>query len=76
MTPLSLPRLLPFVTALVTALPAQDWTDDQLLTESKGFQSSSLISQIEQVGKLVAAKAQALTAIVARIHGDHREYRL
>ena len=76
MNPLSLPRLLLLVTALVTALPAQDWTDDQLLTESKGFQSSSLISQIEQVGKLVAAKAQALTAIVARIHGDHREYRL
>lgn len=76
MTPLSLPRLLPFVTALATALPAQDWSDDQLVTESNGFQSLSLIAQIEQVGKLVAAKTQAFSAIVARIHGDHREYRL
>ncbi|MGK0265150.1 MAG: hypothetical protein ACI8UD_003813, partial [Planctomycetota bacterium] len=76
MTPLSLPRLLSIVTALVAALPAQDWTDDQLVSESNGFQSLSLTAQFEQVGRLVAAKAQSFTAIVARIHGDHREYRL
>ena len=76
MTPLPLLRLLPFVTVLVAALPGQDWSDDQLVNESKGFQSLSLATQIEQVGSLVAAKAQAFSAIVARIHGDHREYRL
>tara|TARA_R110002094_G_scaffold3323_8_gene11433 strand:+ start:1493 stop:3781 length:2289 start_codon:yes stop_codon:yes gene_type:complete len=76
MTTQPLLRLLPFVTALVTALPAQDWTDDQLVAESNGFQSLALTPQIEQVGKLLASKAQAFSAIVARIHGDHREYRL
>lgn len=76
MTPLPLPRLLSIVTALVAALPAQDWADDQLISESNGFQSLSLTAQFEQVGRLVAAKAQSFTAIVARIHGDHREYRL
>jgi len=76
MTPLPFLRLLPFVTALATALPGQDWTDDQLVNECKGFQSMSLTTQIEQVGALLQAQAQAFTAIVARIHGDHREYRL
>jgi hypothetical protein len=76
MIQLSIPRLFPFVTALVTALPAQGWTDVQLLSKSNGFQSTSLITQIEQVGNLVAAMDQSFTAITARIHGDHREYRL
>jgi HEAT repeat protein len=76
MTLLPILRFLPFVTALAAALPSQDWSDDQLVSESKGFQSLSLTTQIEQVGKLLDAKSQALTAIVARIHGDHREYRL
>lgn len=76
MTPLPFLRLLSLSTALAVTLPSQDWTDEQLLKESDGFQSEFLTNNLEQVGKLLAAKAQAFTAIVARIHGDHREYQL
>jgi len=69
-------RLPLFVIALVSSLPAQEWTDSQLLNKSSGFQSESLTAQLEQVGSLIAAEDQSLAAICARIHGDHREYRL
>ncbi|MBL9079270.1 MAG: hypothetical protein JNL08_17345 [Planctomycetes bacterium] len=62
--------------AAAAALPGQDWTDDELVAACAGFQSPDLVVRIEQVGKLVAARQQALTALVARLHGDHREYRL
>jgi hypothetical protein len=55
---------------------AQEWTDDELAAACQGFQSEGLTTRLEQVGRLVAARDQALTAIVARLHGDHREYRL
>lgn len=76
MTPLPSLRLLSLSTALAISLPGQDWTDDQLVKECSGFQSLNLTTQLEQVGRLVAAQAQAFTTIVARIHGDHREYQL
>ncbi len=66
--------LLGLVAAL--QLPGQDWTDDQLVTNAAGFQSDSLVARLEQVGKLQAASKECFTALVARIHGDHREYLL
>lgn len=74
MTPSRILLCLPFV-ALAVA-PAQDWTDAQLVEACRGFQSMSLTARMEQVGKLVAAQEQAYAAIVARVHGDHREYRI
>jgi len=73
--PLSL-RLLALTMTCALTLPAQDWSDDQLVEQSGAFQSESLTAIMEQVGRLVAAQEQARTAMVARIHGDHREYRL
>ncbi|MCK5944135.1 MAG: hypothetical protein KAI24_19270, partial [Planctomycetes bacterium] len=76
MTPPPLTRSLTFAALAALGLPAQDWTDEQLVAEAKGFQSPSLVAQIEQVGRLVAAKDQAFVAVAARLHGDYREYRL
>ncbi len=65
------------VTALLAIAPrAQDWTDEQLAAACGGFQSASLATRLQQVGALLAQRQEAFTAIVARIHGDHREYRL
>ena len=75
MTP-PISRLLFLALASAVALPAQDWTDDQLVAASNGFQSPSLAAILEQCGQLISAQKQATTPIVARIHGDHREYRL
>ncbi len=61
---------------LLTQLPAQEWNDDQLVTACPGFQSESLPARLQQVGKLLAERQAAFTPLVARIHGDHREYRL
>jgi hypothetical protein len=61
----------------LSALPAQqEWTDEQLVAACPGFQSESLPARLQQVGKLLAEQRQAFSPIVARIHGDHREYRL
>ncbi|MGC6486217.1 MAG: hypothetical protein ACON4Z_01100 [Planctomycetota bacterium] len=68
-------RLLTLLT-LAAGLPGQDWTDEQLVAQSKGFQSPSLTAQIEQVGSLLAQKDRAFTPVAARLHGDYREYRL
>ena len=76
MTPPSLRRLLTFGALAAVGLPAQDWTDEQLVAQSKGFQSPSLTAQIEQVGSLLAQQEQAFTPVAARLHGDYREYRL
>ena len=62
--------------AAASTLPAQDWSDEQLVANAQGFQSESLVARIEQVGKLLAARNECFTAMVARIHGDHREYLL
>jgi len=76
MTPLPISRSLAFAALAAVSLPAQDWTDEQLVAEAKGFQSESLTARLEQVGRLLAAKDQAFTPIAARLHGDYREYRL
>ncbi|MFM1874128.1 MAG: hypothetical protein RL398_3550 [Planctomycetota bacterium] len=68
-------RLLPGLLA-AAALGAQEWTDEQLQANTPGFQSDSLVSRLRQAGALAAARAQALPAMAARIHGDHREYML
>jgi hypothetical protein len=61
---------------LLLTAPAQDWTDEQLVNACPGFQNESLPQRLDQVGKLLAERKAAFTALVARIHGDHREYRL
>ncbi|MBX3462649.1 MAG: hypothetical protein KF830_05730 [Planctomycetes bacterium] len=62
---------------LATATAAsQDWTGDELAAACPGFQSEDLGARLEQTGKLVANRDRAFTAMVAMLHGDHREYRL
>ncbi len=53
-----------------------EWSGDRLATESQGFQNESLVTKLEQIGTLLQNQAAAYSAIVARIHGDHREYLL
>ncbi|HEX6812611.1 MAG TPA: hypothetical protein VF384_13375 [Planctomycetota bacterium] len=59
-----------------TAAPSQDWTDEQLVAACAGFQSETLTARLQQVGKLLADRKPAFTALVARIHGDYREYQV
>jgi hypothetical protein len=61
---------------LGAALPAQDWTDAQLVERAAGFHQESLVAHLQQVSSLLADRDRAMTSLVARIHGDHREYRL
>ncbi len=72
------PAVLPALSLvlLLAAAPAQEWTDEELVAASQGFQTESLPARLEQAGKLLAERERAFTALVARIHGDHREYRL
>lgn len=73
---------LAIVPTLVCALlwasssPAQQWTDDQLVQNVPAFQEDSLPARLQQVGQLLQHEQEAFSAIVARIHGDHREYLL
>lgn len=67
--------LLPFLSAL-EAVAAQQWTDEQLVAACSGFQSEAPLTQLQQVAALLAQREQALPALIARVHGDHREYRL
>ncbi|HEX5054617.1 MAG TPA: hypothetical protein VFZ65_22765 [Planctomycetota bacterium] len=73
MTPLHHALLGVFFSA---SLLGQDWTDEQLVAACPGFQSESLTARLQQVGKLLVDRKPAFSAIVARIHGDHREYQL
>ncbi|MEQ1631430.1 MAG: hypothetical protein ABL997_03590 [Planctomycetota bacterium] len=66
--------LLPLLFA--AAVRGQDWTDEQLIEASKAFQSESLPERLAQIGVLLPEQQKARTAMVARIHGDHREYML
>ncbi len=68
--------LLLFAGATASALPAQDWTDDQLVAQAKAFDTESLPERLQQVGALLAHQGEAMNAMIARIHGDHREYLL
>ena len=74
-TPLLL-RAATAVALFLTVAPAQDWTDDQLVKACAGFQTDALPARLAQVGKVLADAPLAMNALVARIHGDHREYRL
>ncbi|MCC7063171.1 MAG: hypothetical protein IT456_10230 [Planctomycetes bacterium] len=55
---------------------AQDWNDDRLVDACKGFQTDTLVARLDQVGKLLVDRRDMFSALVARIHGDHREYLL
>jgi hypothetical protein len=76
MKTLSCARALLLSGLLVHGPAAQEWTDEQLVAASQGFQTESLPTRLQQVGALLAERQHAFTALVARIHGDHREYRL
>jgi outer membrane protein assembly factor BamB len=76
MNPTTTARALLLTAALAPALSAQDWTDEQLVAACQGFQTESLPTRLQQVGVLLGERQHAFTALVARIHGDHREYRL
>ena len=59
-----------------TSVLAQDWTDEQLTTAAAGFQAPAYPARMQQVGKLMADQQHLFTALIARVHGDHREYEL
>lgn len=61
---------------LLPGLRAQEWTGEKLASEAAGFQSESLATKLEQIGALLEHRADNFSAVVARIHGDHREYLL
>ncbi|MFY9340968.1 MAG: hypothetical protein WAT39_00670 [Planctomycetota bacterium] len=63
-------------TTLAAPTLAQEWNDDQLVAASAGFQTDTVQARLQQAGKLLAERQHAFTPLVARIHGDHREYRL
>jgi outer membrane protein assembly factor BamB len=76
--PLILAALLsPLLVAQTAPAPGNDeWNDDKLVASIQGFLDDALPVRLRQVGSLLAHKQEALTAICARIHGDHREYNL
>jgi hypothetical protein len=59
-----------------TSLTAQDWTDEQLVAAVPGFQSKVLGERLAQIGRLLPERGRMMNAMAARIHGDHREYRI
>ncbi|MCA8951378.1 MAG: hypothetical protein KDE27_17860 [Planctomycetes bacterium] len=70
-------RGLTVLLALLTGgLTAQEWTGEQLATEAQGFQAEKLTPRLEQIGNLLDHKNECYSPLVARIHGDHREYLL
>jgi hypothetical protein len=70
------PLTLLLVASSAAPILAQEWSDDELVAACPGFQSDDLQPRLEQVGQLLAVRDQAFSALVARLHGDHREYRL
>ncbi|MCA8973316.1 MAG: hypothetical protein KDC98_01275 [Planctomycetes bacterium] len=76
MNPSILLRCCLFASVAFSPLAAQEWSADKLADEAKGFQSENLATKVLQIGALLQHKADNFSAIVARIHGDHREYLL
>jgi hypothetical protein len=56
--------------------PAEPWSDEQLLEHTLGFQQEGMPARLSQASQLLRNEKEATPAIVARIHGDHREYLL
>jgi hypothetical protein len=71
-----LPRLLLSSGILAMSAAGQEWTDQRLVEATPGFQSEAFEVRLQQVGKLMPDRADLFSALVARIHGDHREYLL
>lgn len=69
-------RLAIAIPLLTVAVHCQDWTDEQLVQKSAGFQEDALTKRLAQAGELVREQKAAQAAMLARIHGDHREYLL
>jgi HEAT repeat protein len=76
MNPSTACRLLFAAGLLFTTARAQEWTDEQLVAACQGFQADSLPPRLQQIAALLAERSLAYNAMVARVHGDHREYRL
>ncbi|MBM4063344.1 MAG: hypothetical protein FJ265_19930, partial [Planctomycetes bacterium] len=70
------PLRLLLLTSLLAAAAGQDWTDDQLIEHGKGFQTELLAARLQTIGELLPDRAALFSALVARVHGDHREYLL
>jgi hypothetical protein len=62
--------------AAVAGVRAQEWTEEKLQEAARGFQSDSLLVRLQQIGSLLPDQAKLYSVLVARIHGDHREYLL
>ncbi len=69
-------RILVAAVAVLASARTQEWSAEKLATETAGFQSGLLKDRLAQVGGLLQHKANVFPAMVARLHGDHREYRL
>jgi HEAT repeat protein len=63
-------------TSLQAGLRSQEWTDEQLMAEAKGFDSEDYLERQKQVAALLPRQQLARSAVATRIHGDHREYML
>ncbi|GDY01822.1 hypothetical protein LBMAG49_11510 [Planctomycetota bacterium] len=59
---------------LALTVTGQGWTDDQLVEKVSGFQDEAILKRLAQTGRLLQQQQAALPAMLARIHGDHREY--
>lgn len=76
--PTLVPARAALLCCLLAAAPghAQDWSDEELVERAAGFQPEGLPERLLQVARLLPDQQRAHAAIVARIHGDHREYML
>ena len=63
-------------TTLHGTVRSQEWSDEQLMAEAKGFDSDDFLQREKQIASLLPRQQLARAAIAARIHGDHREYML
>lgn len=68
--------MLALLAMLGSGAPAQDWTDEQLTNASQGFLQAPLVPRLRQMATLLGSRNEAIQAMAARIHGDHREYLL
>ncbi|MDO8348848.1 MAG: hypothetical protein Q7T30_01335, partial [Planctomycetota bacterium] len=76
MNPRLLLRSSLFAFLLTIPAMAQEWDDDHLTGAAQGFQADTLSARLKQIGTLLPDSQHLFSALVARIHGDHREYLL
>ncbi|GAB4138427.1 MAG: hypothetical protein Fur0037_04110 [Planctomycetota bacterium] len=59
-----------------SSLSAQEWTDESLMEQAKGFLRDPLPDRLRQAASILAHRREAFSALCARVHGDYREYLL